>query len=211
MSVAAPVLATDLSRVLFVDDHHLLLEALTFVVAPQYQVSCIDSLAGLDAAVASFRPNVVVIDISMPDGDGVSSAQRLARRHPDLKLIFLSMHTEASQVRRAVQAGVHGFVSKKASASELLMAIETVLNGGRYQSPELDSPLVEQAGPERILTDRQKEVLLLVARGFSAKEIATDLNISVRTAEFHRSSIMDRLNLHSTALLTRYAVENGLV
>lgn len=196
-------------KVLLVDDHHLLLEALTFVMGAHYQVSCVSSLAKLDAAFAAFRPDVLILDISMPDGDGVAIGQRFARKYPGLKLVFLSMYADVVQVRRATEAGADGFVSKRGSADELLLAVETVLNGGQYKSSAIQS----EAGsvPTSGLTDRQTQVLRLVARGFSAKEIATELNISVRTAEFHRGAIMQRLNMHSTALLTRYAVENGIV
>ena len=209
LTAAATNAFGQLPRVLLVDDHYLLLEALTFVMVPHYEVLSTSSLGKLDVTVASFRPDVVVIDITMPDGDGIAVGQRLARKHPGVKLIFLSMHTDAVQVRRATEAGAHGFVSKKSTADELMLAISTVLNGGRYHTT-----MVQSDGQTRSrggLTDRQTQVLRLVARGLSAKEIATELNISVRTAEFHRGAIMQRLNMHSTALLTRFAVENGLV
>ncbi len=211
MSAAATQTIHSRPKVLFVDDHSLLLEALTFVMGSRYETTCSSSLSQLEFAFASFRPDVLVIDISMPDGDGVSVGEQLARKHPGLKVIYLTMHTEVSQVRRATNSGAQGFVSKQSSAEELALAIDTVLKGEQYHSAVVSAVLNNSNRQLPALTDRQMQVLRLVARGFSAKEIATDLNISVRTAEFHRGAIMQRLNMHSTALLTRHAVENGLV
>ena len=137
--------------------------------------------------------------------------EQLVRKHPGIKVIYLSMHTESSQVRRATNSGAQGYVTKSCSATELLLAIDTVLKGGHYRSALVEAALESSNRQLSTLTERQLQVLRLVAQGYSAKEIATDLNISVRTAEFHRGAIMQRLNMHSTALLTRHAVENGIV
>lgn len=198
-------------RVLFSDDHHIVLDALAYVAQDEYDVRAVDTLAALTQSVEDFRPDLVVLDIRMPDGDGIEAARHLLLRQPELKVLFLSMHTEPQLVRRAVEVGALGYVSKRAPADELMLAIRTVLNGGKYIGPRLDTR-AESAGDsaERVLTERQKEVLRLIAQGCSAKDIANQLNISVRTAEFHRAAIMDRLKLHSTAMMTRYAVEKGL-
>lgn len=212
MSAVAASPAAKLFKVMVVDDHYLLLEGLKFVLAPHYEVSCVGSLRQLEFSLVSFRPDVLVIDISMPDGDGIATGHRILRKFPSLKLIFLSMHTDPRKVSRATGTGAHAFVSKRSSAGDLLQAVETVLQGGHYRSPVLDFPVPdEDTSAMQLLTDRQIQVLRLVARGFSAKEIATDLNISVRTAEFHRGAIMQRLNMHSTALLTRHAIDLGLI
>ena len=196
-------------KLLFADDHHLVLDALSFMAGPEYEVRGVDSVKALEEEVDRFSPDLTILDIRMPDGDGVEAAARILKNRPGMKLMFLTMHTEPSFVKRAIDAGAQAYVSKRAPAEELLVAIQTVLNGGRYFASIIQEGENDQAadGP---LTDRQKEVLRLIAQGCSAKEIASRLNISVRTAEFHRAAIMDRLKLHSTAMMTRYAVEKGI-
>jgi DNA-binding NarL/FixJ family response regulator len=197
-------------KLLFADDHHLVLDALSFMTGSEYEVVGVDNLKAFEEKVDSFQPDVAILDIRMPDGDGIEVAQRVLQKRPELKLMFLSMHTEPSFVKRAMDTGAQAYLSKRAPAEELLIAIGTVLNGGKYfGSGAQGSDQGEQAS-EGPLTERQKQVLRLIAQGCSAKEIAGQLNISVRTAEFHRAAIMDRLKLHSTAMMTRYAVETGL-
>ncbi len=194
-------------KLLFADDHHLVLDALTFMSGNEYEVQAVDSLKAFEEAVDQFHPDLAILDIRMPDGDGIEAARRVLHNKPELKLIFLSMHTEPNFVKRAIDTGAQAYLSKHAPAEELLAAIRIVLSGGKYITPT--QGLADQI-PESTLTERQKEVLRLIAQGCSAKEIASKLNISVRTAEFHRAAIMDRLKMHSTAMMTRYAVEQGL-
>jgi DNA-binding NarL/FixJ family response regulator len=195
-------------RVLFADDHQIVLDALLHIARDEYDVKAVDTLAALCEAVDAYYPHVVVLDIRMPDGDGIETARKLLQRRPDLKIVFLSMHDEPALVKRAVETGAMGYVSKRSAADELMLAIRTVLNGGKYIGARTETD--GATADTDVLTDRQKEVLRLIAQGCSAKEIANRLNISVRTAEFHRAAIMDRLKLHSTAMMTRYALENGL-
>jgi len=197
-------------KLLVADDHHLVLDALSVMAGSEYQVHGVDSLKAFEEAIDSFSPDVAILDIRMPDGDGIEAARRVLQKRPEQKLMFLSMHTEPHFVRRAVEAGAQAYLSKRSPAEELLLAIRAVLEGGRYIGSRREDPETreQQDGP---LTERQMEVLRLIAQGCSAKEIASRLNISVRTAEFHRAAIMDRLKLHSTAMMTRYAVERGLV
>jgi two-component system NarL family response regulator len=196
-------------RVLFSDDHQIVLDALSYVAQDEYEVKAVGTLAALNEAIDNFNPDLVVLDIHMPDGDGIEAARQVLERRPGLKVLFLSMNSEMQVVKRAMETGAHGYISKRAPADELMLAIRTVLNGGKYVGRARDHNGNGSNG-DRGLTDRQKEVLRLIAQGCSAKEIANRLNISVRTAEFHRAAIMDRLKLHSTAMMTRYAVENGL-
>lgn len=197
-------------KLLFADDHHLVLDVLVYMAADEYEVHGVDRLSAFDEAVDSFSPDLAILDIRMPDGDGIEAARRTLTRRPGLKLMFLSMHTEPSFVKRAIDTGAQAYLSKRAPAEELMLAIRTVLNGGTYIGPRMPASEQEGQGAEGTLTERQREVLRLIAQGCSAKEIANRLNISVRTAEFHRAAIMDRLKLHSTAMMTRYAVEQGL-
>ncbi len=197
-------------RILVVDDHRVLLDALTFVLAPVYNTQMVDSVQKLDAALDTFLPDVVIFDNSMPEGNAIGTVQRLLRKRPELKVILLSMQPDATLARRASTVGAHAFLPKRASSDELLRAIGTVLSGGHYfQSQHQFSTQPSKVAP--VLTDRQRQVLRLIALGFSAKDIANHLNLSVRTAEFHRATIMDRLGLRSTALMTRYAMQRGLV
>jgi two-component system nitrate/nitrite response regulator NarL len=199
---------TTKQRVLFLDDHQIVLDALSYVAQDEYEVKAVDRLEALEEAIDTFNPHLVVLDIRMPDGDGIDAAGRLLARRPDLKIVFLSMHDEPQLVKRAIDTGALGYVSKRAPAEELMLAVRTVLNGGKYIGVKTPSP--GDNGADAVLTERQKEVLRLIAQGCSAKEIANRLNISVRTAEFHRAAIMERLKLHSTAMMTRYVVEKGL-
>ncbi len=197
-------------KLLFADDHQLVLDALTFVASPHYHVQGVDNLTTFEHVVSEFLPDLVIMDIRMPDGDGFEIAHRVLQNHARLKLMFLSMHTESKYVRRAVEIGAQGYLSKRAPMDELMLAIRTVLNGGKYIGSRIQEAENAQQTREGALTERQIEVLRLIAQGCSAKEIAGKLSISVRTAEFHRAAIMDRLKLHSTAMMTRYAVEKGL-
>lgn len=199
-------------KLLFVDDHHLVLDAVAFMARPEYEVKAVDSLKSFEDIVGEYRPDLAILDVRLQDGDGIEAAKRVLARYPDLKLkiMFLSMHAEPKIVKRAIDAGAQAYLSKRAPAEDLMLAIRTVLNGGKYIGSRVQGSEGEEA-QEATLTERQKEVLRLISQGCSAKEIANRLNISVRTAEFHRAAIMDRLKLHSTAMMTRYAVEHGLV
>lgn len=198
-------------KLLFADDHQLVLDALAFAAQPEYEVRGADSLKAFEEAVDEFAPDLAILDIHMPDGDGLEVGRKALQRRPGMKLMFLSMHTEPWFAKRAMDTGAQAFLSKRAPLEELLVAIRTVLSGGKYVGSGVPPSELDGHSSEGDLTQRQLEVLRLISQGCSAKEIANRLNISVRTAEFHRAAIMDRLKLHSTAMLTRYAVERGLV
>lgn len=197
-------------KLLFADDHHLVLDVLAFVAGSDYEVRVVDTSAAFEAEMNPFSPDLAILDLRLPDGDGFEVARRVLSQRPGLKLMFLSMHTEPKYVRQAMEMGAKGYVSKRSPAEELMRAIRTVLNGGTYIGSRIQAAPEQERLQEGALTERQKEVLRLISQGCSAKEIATRLKISVRTAEFHRAAIMDRLKLHSTAMMTRYAVEHGL-
>jgi DNA-binding NarL/FixJ family response regulator len=196
-------------KLLFLDDHHLVLDALSFMASPHFEVLTADSVKSFEEIIDKQTPDLAVLDIRMPDGDVFDVARRALEGRPSLKLMFLSMHTESRFVKRAVDVGAKAYLSKRAPMNELLTAIHTVLNGGKYMGSRLHAD-VDEPHSDSALTGRQIEVLQLIAQGCSAKDIAERLSISVRTAEFHRAAIMERLKLHSTAMMTRYAVEHGL-
>jgi len=196
-----------LPKVLLGDDHPLILDALSQMMKEQFDVCTVDNCESFINAVDEFRPDVAILDISMPGGDGFTTARRTLERHPNLPIVFLSMHTDAIYKEQAAKVGAKAFVSKRLPAHDLLNTIEKVLNQEDFSSSALE-PLPDVSNDK--LTLRQREVLRLIAGGSTAKDIAHQLNISVRTAEFHRAAIMNRLGIHSTAQMTRYAIAAGL-
>ena len=200
--------APDLPRLLLADDHHLLLDALGAMMKADFNIHAVDSCAPFLDALESFRPDVAVLDVSMPGGDGFVIAKEIVARRPNLPIVFLSMYTDPAFVVRAAQIGAKAYLSKRAPASELVGALHSVLEGESLLTNYAAEPAGE--APHE-LTARQKEVLSLIAAGSTAKDIANRLSISVRTAEFHRAAIMQRLGLHSTAQMTRYALSHSLV
>jgi DNA-binding NarL/FixJ family response regulator len=197
-----------LPRVLLGDDHPLILDALKEMMKGSFDVLAVDNCRSFVEAVEGFQPDVAVLDISMPGGDGFIAARQALERRPNLPIVFLSMHAEAPYKEQAAKLGAKAFISKRLPARELLAAIEKVLL--QEDLLKVDAGSSAGAASDDRLTLRQREVLRLIAMGNTAKEIAHQLNISVRTAEFHRAAIMHRLSLHSTAQMTRYAVALGI-
>jgi DNA-binding NarL/FixJ family response regulator len=191
------------------DDHQLILDALGAMMRTEYDVFAVDNSQAFINAVENFQPDVAILDVSMPGGDGFITARKVLERQPELPIVFLSMYSEPSYLDQAVQVGAKAYLSKRLPAQDLLSAIRTVLEGGILLTPSQDG-LPRVPSGKNDLTTRQREVLHLIALGCSAKDIANQLSISVRTAEFHRAAIMQRLGLHSTAQMTRYAIANSI-
>lgn len=206
-------------KLLLADDHSLVIEGMRKLLENRYDVvgTVEDGRALLDSA-ATLHPDVVLLDISMPLLNGIDAARQLKQQQPEIKLIFLTMHADRAYVNEAFKAGASGYLLKRSAGAELLQAIESVLAGNSYVTPLVAKDLIRIAvdgtggtAPVRdILTLRQREVLQLVAEGHSVKEIASILNISPKTVEFHKTQIMDQLDLHTTAELTKYALAHGL-
>jgi DNA-binding NarL/FixJ family response regulator len=196
-------------KILLADDHRLMLDSFAALFGSQYEVHVVDNLALFEQSVEWLSPDLAILDIQMPDGNSFDVAHQLLRNHPSLRLMFLTMHSEPKYMKRAAEIGACAYIGKRAPAQEVLFAVQTVLNGGKYLKMP-DNVASTQSSGQAGLTQRQTEVLRLISQGCSAKDIANALNISVRTAEFHRAAIMDRLNMHSTAMMTRYAVEQGI-
>jgi DNA-binding NarL/FixJ family response regulator len=171
------------------------------------------------AAAQELDPDVVILDISMPSLNGIEAAVQMHSARSRAKVIFLTMHSEVSYAARCLDAGATGFVLKHSAASELITAIQEALKGGTYITPQIAGELVaslrrgEPSGADPLgeLTPRQREVLQLVAEGRSAKEIATLLRISRRTAEFHKARLTKVLGLRTTAELIQCAIRAGLI
>jgi DNA-binding NarL/FixJ family response regulator len=209
-------------RILMADDHSLVLAGLRRLVEDEGDVVGIveDGRALLEEA-QRLLPDIILLDISMPLLNGLDAARQLTKLVPDSKLIFLTMHATPTYVTEAFKAGAAGYLVKQSATSELKQAIQAVLSGQHYMTPSVTKDMMGATlhpterpvckRPVTALTPRQREVLQLIAEGKSTRSIASMLHISIKTVEFHRTNIMEELNLHSTAELTRYAVSEGLV
>ena len=206
-------------RILLADDHSLVLEGFRRILEDQCDVvgTAEDGRALLEAA-SRLKPNVVLLDISMPLLNGIDATRHLKKVSPDVKVIFVTMHADPAYLNEAFKAGASGYLLKRSAGTELIQAIQSVLGGNFYVTPLLTKGLVNSVISEApipparqsILTPRQREVLQLVAEGKAVKEIAQLLNISPKTVEFHKAQIMEQLDLRTTAELTKYAMAHGL-
>ncbi len=208
------------ARVLVADDHSVVAEGLRRILE---QMGCsvvgmVEDGRALVAAVANLHPDLVILDISMPILNGIEAARQIRAHHGRVKLIFLSMHLDPAYVREAFLVGGNAYLLKSAAVSELSRAVEEVMQGRSYLTPRLTQQTLDQllSGPSSTsfgghLTERQREVLQLVAEGKTGKEMADILHISLKTVEFHKSNLMDVLGLHTTAELTRYAIQHKIV
>ena len=207
-------------RLLLADDHTLLLEGIRLMLEPEFDlVGSVEDGQALLAAAKTLKPDVILLDISMPVLNGIDAARRLRKLLPSAKLIFLTMHADSDYVAEAFRAGAMGYLLKRAAASELKTAIREVMKGHHYVSPLVTRNALELlistekpgGKPSDRLTPRQREVLQLVAEGRSRKEIASILNISLKTVEFHKANLARELNLHTVADFTRYAIEHRII
>jgi two-component system nitrate/nitrite response regulator NarL len=206
-------------RVLLADDHPVVRKGLTSFLGKRTSLEILgevsDGRETLRMARES-RPDVILLDIDMPIVNGLAVAEILQKEQPGCKVLMYSTFTSPDFVQRILRSGARGYVLKDSSPEELLQAIETVAAGQTYFSPEisrivLNHMLSRHANQDSPLTDREREVLVHIAEGLSNKEIACRLNIGTRTVETHRDHLMRKLNIHSIAGLTRYALRAGLV
>jgi DNA-binding NarL/FixJ family response regulator len=199
------------ARLLLADDHPLFLEGVRRLLESKYDVvGTVADGKALIAAAQQLQPDIIVVDISMPELNGLAAAQIIRKTVPSAKFIVLSVHSDQAYAREAFRVGVKGFVSKSAAAAELLTAIKQVLEGREYLSPLIGPDKLENSRDAKHLTLRQLEILRLVAEGNQNKEIAQLLRISVKTVEFHKTRIMNELDIHTPAGLTRYAIDHGI-
>jgi two-component system, NarL family, response regulator NreC len=209
-------------RVLLADDHRLFRDGLRTLLEQQADVEvvgvAVDGQSAL-AQVAACRPNVVLMDVSMPGLNGLEATRRLQADHPEVAVLMLSMHADHRFVVEALRAGALGYVLKDCEVGELREAILTVHKRQIYLSRSIAEEVVRDylalAGnrPDSafsVLSAREREVLQMLAEGRSAKDIASTLNVSIKTVETHRKNLMDKLNIHSIAELTKYAIREGL-
>jgi len=207
-------------RVLIVDDHAVLRAGLRMLIDAEQDMETVGEAGNVREAIfetRSAKPDLVLMDIVMPGESGLDGVPKLLHEHPGVKVLVLSMQDDPRYVREAFAAGASGYVLKEAADNEVVGAIREVANGGRYVHPELGARLIEaealavRRAEEDPLSDREREVLRLLALGHTNQEIAKTLYISVRTAETHRAHIMQKLRLGSRAELVRYALTEGLL
>jgi two-component system response regulator NreC len=213
-------LVPDPIRVLIVDDHAVVRSGLRLLLAQEPDIEPVgEAGTGREAVfeARTLKPHVILMDVVMPDQTGLEVLPTLLHENPDAKVLLLSMQDDPRYVREALAAGASGYVLKEAADAEVVAAVREVARGGRYINPELGARLVtadaeaERRAEEDPLSDREREVLRLLALGHTNQEIAKQLFISVRTAETHRAHIMQKLRLESRAELVRYALAQGLL
>jgi DNA-binding NarL/FixJ family response regulator len=208
-------------RLLIADDHSIMLAGLRKLVEGTCEVvGTVEDGRALVEATERLRPDLILVDISMPLLNGMDAARQIKKSVPDTKLIVLTMHASPVFATEALQAGASGYLLKQSAASELLQAIDTVLKGQTYLTPAITRSVLDAMGkpkpaePRKTLmelTPRQREVLQLLAEGKTPKDIAVLLNLSVKTVDFHKTRLMEQLNLHSTLALAKFAIAEGLV
>ncbi len=207
-------------RVLIVDDHPVVRSGIRLLLAQEKDIEPVgEAGTGREAIfeARSLKPDVVLMDVVMPEQTGLEALPTLLHEHPDMKVLLLSMQDDPRYVREAFAAGAAGYVLKEAADAEVVNAVREVAKGGRYVNPELGARLVaadaaaQREAEEDPLSDREREVLRLLALGHTNQEIAKQLYISVRTAETHRAHIMQKLRLTRRADLVRYPMARGLL
>lgn len=205
-------------RVLTAEDQRMVGAGITALLRAEGIEIVGEAADGLEAVRLAelLRPDLAILDVSMPGLNGIDAARAIRRTHPETRTILLTVHTEDAYVIDAIRAGVGGYVLKKQAVADLLEAIRTVCDGAIYLSPGISRALVDAVrsksdAPDDPLTPREREVLQLVAEGKTSKEIGALLHISAKTADTHRTSMMKKLDIHDTASLVRYAIRRGLV
>ncbi len=208
--------------ILVADDHGIVREGLRRLLEAEPDLKVVaEAEDGREVLieVERHRPDIVVLDITMPRMGGLETLERLRTDHQGAKVILLSVHNDPPFIQSAIGLRADGYVLKNGRAAEIVTAIREVMNGGSYFSPAVAREIVEQVrspktdspDPFTLLSSREREVLQRIAEGLSAKEVATDLSISTKTVEAHRTSLMRKLNVRKATELVRYALRHGLI
>jgi two-component system response regulator NreC len=206
-------------RILLADDHQLIRQGVRALLEREHFNVVAEVSNGRDAVdqAAALRPDVAIVDIGMPLLNGLDAAQQILRASPTTKVVALTMHAEDSYIMSALRAGVRGYVLKTQAGADLIEAVLQVSRGMTYLSPSISTVVVDAVlgkRPEAVsdrLSQREREVLQLVAEGKTTKEIAVVLGVGVKTADSHRTAVMRKLDIHQTAGLVRYAIREGLI
>jgi len=213
------VVFVDKIRIMLADDHAVVRHGFRMLLAAESDMEVIAEVSNGREALetgAQLMPDVCVMDVTMPELNGIEATRRLMQASPKTRVLALSMHKDAVYVREILRAGAKGYLLKDCSTSDLLRAVRLVAQGKGFLSPEVSGAVIDDyrkhvTNPIDLLTSREREVLQLIAESKTNKEIAMDLNLSVYTVEAHRGRIMEKLNLHSLGELVRFAMRNGLI
>jgi two-component system response regulator NreC len=209
-------------RILIADDHGVLRAGLRALLRAEPDLKVVGEAADGNAVLRlahELRPDIVLLDVSMPGLGGIETTTRLRRLLPEARILILTIHEDEGLLREAIRAGAAGYIIKRAAESELINAIHVVWRGDIYIHPSLNRALLRDLSPVQApdtpsvesLTPREVDVLRLIARGYTSRQIAEVLNISVRTVEGHRANLTNKLSLHSRVDLVNYAEEHGLL
>jgi two-component system, NarL family, response regulator NreC len=205
-------------KILLADDHTIVRQGLKLILSSQPDLQVVGEAANGRETVElaeKLKPDLVLLDVAMPELNGIDATRRMMEVNPRLRILVLSMHKEAVYVREILKAGARGYLLKDVIDTELLNAVRSVARGDGYISPAVSGTLLSDyrqniTDPVDLLTKREREVLQLIAAGKTNKEVAVQLNLSVYTVDSHRGKIMEKLNLHSTGELVRFAIKHGL-
>ncbi|WP_339646817.1 response regulator transcription factor [Jannaschia helgolandensis] len=201
-------------RILIVDDHPMVADGIRALLETYDDLTVVGTLSNGREAIArtaDLRPDVILLDLNMPEMNGLAATEILRERHPDVAVLILSMHDAPEYVATALRHGAAGYCLKDQPTEEIRRAIDTVVTGERYLCPGAETALEPSGDGSEPLTSREQTILLLLAQGRSNKQVAADLDISVRTVETHRKNLKRKLGISSTAGLTRYAMEHGVL
>ncbi len=206
-------------RILLADDHAIVRQGFRLILAAEEDMEVVGEAAnGREAVLRSeeFHPDVVVMDVAMPDLNGIEATRRISESLPHTRVLALSMHKDSVYVREILRAGARGYLLKDAIDKDLVSAIRSVAMGEGYISPAVSEAVLSDfrrhvSDPIDLLSSREREILQMLAEGRTNKDIATALNLSVHTVDAHRGRIMEKLNLHSIGELVRFAMREGLI
>ena len=207
-------------RVLLADDHRMVAEGVKRLLEEEFELmGVVEDGRQLVETARRLRPDVIVADITMPHLNGIEALRQLKQDNPEVRVVFLTMHKDTAYARRALEAGARGYVLKHSAQAELFLAVRAALDGNTFISPTLAAEVFHDlkvspthpSDPVALLTPRQREILQLFAEGCSTKDIASKLDISPRTVEYHKYQMMESLKLQSSAELIHFAIKNGIV
>jgi DNA-binding NarL/FixJ family response regulator len=203
-------------RILLADDHRIVADGLKGLLEIEFDlVDIVEDGRAMVRVARELRPDVIVADISMPHLNGIDALEQLKRDNPKVRVVFLTMHRDPAYARRALELGALGYVLKHSAAAELVLAVRAALQGHTFIAPELAAELVRTGGkkdtdPLTVMTSRQRQIIILLARGKSAKEIAATLGLSARTVEDHKYRLMESLHIENSAELIHFAIKHGI-
>lgn len=209
-------------RIILADDHNIVREGLRSLIEKETDLEVVGEANDGRKAVhlaGELKPDLVIMDVSMPELNGIEATRQITRDMPDIKVLALSMHSDKRFVAGILKAGAAGYLLKDCAFEEMAGAIKAVAGGGTYLSPGVAGAVVQDyvrrlsdsdSSPSTVLTPREREVVQLLAEGKSTKQVAARLHVSVKTVETHRRQVMEKLDIHSVAALTKYAIREGM-